>query len=101
MTLISTKVDLCRGHDACPPRPFETFSPNVTAEGFEVAREDDDLQLHGCPVHPPHGALVRRGYPTVYANGRRVAHVGAPVTCPSGELATGRPSVRIGEGDDL
>jgi len=95
---LSTKVDLCRGHDACPPRAFTSFSPNVTAEGFEVTREGDSLHDHGCPEHPPHGAVVRRGYPSVYANRRRVAYAGATVTCPSGEVATGRPSVKLGEG---
>ncbi|MEM1034124.1 MAG: PAAR domain-containing protein [Myxococcota bacterium] len=95
---LSTKVDLCRGHDACPPRAFQSFSPNVFAEGFEVTREGDAFHPHGCPVHPPHGAVVRRGYPSVFVNRRRVAYIGATVTCPSGEVATGRPSVRLGDG---
>lgn len=95
---LSTKVDLCAGHDACSPRPFSSFSPNVSAEGFEVTRETDSLQNHGCPQHAPHGAIVTQGYPTVTANGLRVAYVGAPVSCPSGVVETGRPSVLIGEG---
>jgi uncharacterized Zn-binding protein involved in type VI secretion len=98
MPMVSTKVDLCRGHDACRPRPFESFSPDVTVEGFEVTRERDALQPHGCSDHPPHGAVVSRGFPSVTVNGERVAYVGATVTCPSGEVATGRPSVWVGEG---
>lgn len=98
MPLVSTKVDLCRGHDACPPRPFSTFSDNVLAEGFEVARQTDALQSHGCPQHAPHGAEVTCGYPSVFVNGQPVAYVGAAVSCPSGIVDTGRPSVLVGEG---
>ncbi len=101
MPYLSTKVDLCRGHDACPPRAFTEFSPNVIAEGFEVTRERDSLHAHGCPNHPPHTAVVRSGWPDIYANGERVAYVGAGVTCPSGVVNTGRPSIRLGEGDKI
>jgi len=98
---ISTKVDLCHGHDACAPRPFATFSPNVFVETFEVTREGDSLQDHGCPKHTPHPADVSRGYPTVMANGSPVAYVGASVTCPSKIVNTGRVSVLIGEGGQI
>ena len=98
MPSISVKVDLCSGHDACTPRPFNSFSPNVFVEGFEVARETDSLQSHGCSQHMPHSATVSRGYPTVTANGLSVAYVGASVTCPSATIGTGRPSVFLGEG---
>lgn len=101
MPEVSTKVDLCRGHDACPPRPFATFSANVIAEGFEVARQEDGLVSHGCPQHSPHGADVTRGYPTVKVNGRPVAYVGAAVSCPSAVVNTGRPSVWVGEGSRI
>lgn len=95
---VSTKVDLCAGHDACRPRPFDSFSPNVLAEGYEVTRETDSFQNHGCPEHSPHGAVVTQGYPTVTVNGLRVAYVGAPVSCPSAVVGTGRPSVLVREG---
>ncbi len=98
MPEVSTKVDLCQGHDACPPRAFLTFSPSLTVEGFEVVRESDRLHVHGCSQHPPHSAVVRRGWPTVYVNAHRVAYVGAPITCDSEVVATGRSSVLIGEG---
>ena len=98
MPEISTKVDLCQGHDACPPRPFAWYSPDVTAEGFEVARETDTLQPHGCPQHVPHGAVVSRGWQSVRVNGQPIAYVGATVTCPSNVVATGRVSVLVGEG---
>ena len=98
MPEVSTKVDLCRGHDACPPRPFSSFSNNVFAEGFEVSRQTDGFVAHGCPQHVPHGASVTRGYATVYANQLPVAYIGASVSCPSGVVNTGRPSVFVGEG---
>jgi uncharacterized Zn-binding protein involved in type VI secretion len=101
MPQVSTKVDRCRGHDACPERPFETWSENVLAEGIEVTRENDDLQPHGCPAHVPHGAIVTRGFQTVKVNGRPVAYVGAAVSCPSGEVRTGRPTVWVGEGERI
>ncbi len=98
MPEVSVKVDVCAGHDACPPRPFESFSPNVFAEGFEVARETDSFQSHGCSQHSPHGAEVTRGHPSVHVNGLRVAYIGASVSCPSAIVGTGRPSVLVGEG---
>lgn len=101
MPLVSTKIDKCQGHDSCDPRPFDSFSPNVLAEGFEVTRETDDLQSHGCSDHSPHGASVTRGYPSVTANGLRVAYIGASVSCDSSIVATGRPSVLVGEGSRI
>ena len=95
---VSTKVDLCQGHDACPPRAFPEFSHNVTCEGFEIVREGDSLYDHGCPDHPPHGAVITAGWPNVYANGQRIGYVGASVSCPSEVVDTGRPSVRVGDG---
>lgn len=98
MPEISTKVDLCQGHDACPPRAFSTFSDNVIAEGFEVSRETDSFHAHGCPQHVPHGAVVSRGWQSVKVNGHPIAYVGATVTCPSNVVGTGRVSVLVGEG---
>ncbi len=98
MPAISTKVDVCQGHDACPPREFVDHSPDVRAEGFHVTREDDGLASHGCPEHTPHGATVTAGYPSVRANGKRVAYIGANVDCSSEIVKTGRPSVLLGEG---
>lgn len=95
---VTTKVDLCSGHDACAPRPFATFSPDVFAETFEVARQGDSLQDHGCPHHPPHGAVVSYAWQSVLVNGAPIAVIGSTVSCPSGTLGTGRPSVLVGEG---
>jgi len=98
MPEVSTKVDLCQGHDACQPRAFSTFSNNVLAEGFEVARETDSLQEHGCSKHETHGAEVTGGWKSVTVNGRPIAYVGAKVSCLSNVVETGRVSVLVGEG---
>ena len=98
MPLVATIVDLCRGHDRCSPRPFSTASDNVHVEGFRVTREADALQNHGCSKHAQHDAEVTRGYPSVRVNGSPIAYVGADVSCPSGVVDTGRPSVMVGEG---
>lgn len=95
---VTTNVDLCSGHDGCAPRPFATFSANVFAESFEVARQGDSLQEHSCPAHPPHSAVVSYAWQTVLVNGSPIAVIGSTVSCPSGTLGTGRPSVRVGEG---
>ncbi len=97
MNLVSTKIDVCAGHDACPPRSLASYSPDVTAEGIEIARQDDNLVGHGCSVHPPHGATVSYGWQSVTVNNRPIAHVGASVSCPSGVLSTGRRSVTVGQ----
>lgn len=96
MPKVSTRVDLCRGHDACPPRPFETSSPNVFAEGIRVAREGDTFKAHSCSSHTPHSATVVAACPTVFANGRRIAVIGSLVDCPSVKVGTGRATVFAG-----
>ncbi|MFO0759339.1 MAG: hypothetical protein U0359_22795 [Byssovorax sp.] len=78
--------------------PFVTFSPDVTAETFEVVRQGDSLEEHGCSRHPPHGAVVSYAYQSVRVNGEPIAVVGATVSCPSGTVGTGRPTVKVGEG---
>ncbi|MEP7120984.1 MAG: PAAR domain-containing protein [Byssovorax sp.] len=98
---MTTKVDLCSGHDACAPRPFATFSANVFAETFEVARQGDSLQEHACSSHPPHAAVVTHAWQNVLANGSPLAVIGSTVSCPSATLGTGRPSVLVGEGQKL
>ncbi len=94
---VTTKVDLCEGHDACAPRPFATFSPDVTAETFAVVRQGDSLEEHGCSKHPPHGAVVSYAFQRVTVNGEPIAVVGSTVSCPSGTVGTGRPTVKVGE----
>lgn len=101
MPEVSTKVDLCQGHDACSPRSFASHSPDVFAETFEVTRQGDALQEHGCPDHPPHGAVVSQAWQNVLVNGRPITVIGSAVSCPSGVVGTGRPTVLVGEGRRL
>ncbi len=98
MPEVSTSVDLCQGHDACAPRAFATHSPNVFAETFPVTRQGDEFVEHGCPDHPPHGAVVSHAHQNVLVNGQPITVVGSTVSCPSGVVATGRPSVLVAAG---
>jgi len=96
MPKISTKVDVCAGHDACPPRAFSSSSPDCEVESQPVTRQGDSFEAHGCPDHPPHSAVVSRGFSTVEVNGRPVAYVGASVSCASPIVNTGRSTVTVG-----
>ena len=93
---VSTKTDVCEGHDACEPRAFASWSPDVTAEGLAVVRETDRLVPHGCDDHSPHGAQIAKGHSDVEVNGLPVGHVGALVDCESQRVKTGRSSVVVG-----
>lgn len=93
---ISTRVDVCAGHDACGPRDLVSWSPDVTVENIEVARQGDTLVPHGCQAHPPHPATITHGFATVTVNNKPIAHVGAAVSCPSGTMNTGRRTVTVG-----
>ncbi|EFB91544.1 hypothetical protein HMPREF7215_2805 [Pyramidobacter piscolens W5455] len=42
-----------------------------------------------------HASALADGWPTVYAEGRRVGYVGAPVACGS-TVAEGSPNVFVG-----
>ena len=101
MPEVSTKVDLCNGHDGCAPRAFAEHSPSVFAETFEVTREGDGFVSHGCPDHAPHGAVVSYAWQSVLVNGKPITVVGSSVSCPSGVVGTGRPTVLVGEGRRL
>ena len=96
MPKVSTKVDVCSGHDACASRSFATSSSDVYAEGEKVVRETDMLDPHGCDKHPPHPASVVAGESTVFANGLPITVVGSGVSCPSLTVKTGRATVFAG-----
>jgi uncharacterized Zn-binding protein involved in type VI secretion len=73
-----------------------SYSPDVTVEGFEVARQDDRLEEHGCPQHPPHPATITAGWQTVTVNNQPIGCIGAGVSCPSAVMSTGRATVTVG-----
>ena len=96
MRPLSTRDDLCQGHDECDPRAFSSHSANVFAEKVPVVREGDALEDHGCPLHGSHDATISRGHSTVFVNNRPIGHKDALVSCDSEKVATGRKTVFVG-----
>lgn len=84
--------DIDTGHDACPPRPNSSASSTVRVNSIPAHRQGDSWSAHGCPAHPPHGAVTVSGSPTVRANGIPIARIGDPVSCGS-SIAQGSYSV--------
>lgn len=88
--------DTCTGHDACPPRPLVTGSPNVFVNGRAAVRVGvDAFADHGCPDHSPHSAVVSSGSASVFINGAPAARIGDPVSC-GGSVLEGSPNVFTG-----
>ena len=87
--------DKCSGHDACPPRPIISASENVFVNGLGWARVGDNYALHGCPEHPPHGAILAEGSRTVFVNGIPAGRIGDAVSC-GGCANEGSPDVFCG-----
>ncbi len=51
---------------------------------------------HTCPGIPEtHASVLADGWPSVYAEGRRIGYIGAPVACGSA-VAEGSPNVFVG-----
>lgn len=96
MPAITRQGDNDTGHDACPPRPLASGSPNVFVNGKAAGRVSaDSYALHGCIVHSPHSAVVSSGSSNTFINGFAVARVGDPVNC-GGSVAEGSPNVFVG-----
>lgn len=96
MPAITRQGDKDTGHDACPPRPLSTGSPNVFVNGKAAGRVSaDSYALHGCIVHSPHSAVVSSGSSNTFINGFAVARVADPVSC-GGSVAEGSPNVFVG-----
>ena len=87
--------DVDTGHDACPPRPLVTASPDVFVNGKGAGRVGDAYALHGCPAHPAHSGVIASGSSTVFINGRQAGRIGDPVSC-GGSVAEGSPDVFVG-----
>lgn len=87
--------DNCTGHDACPPRPLVTGSPNVVVNGKRAGRVTaDSYAAHGCEDHAPHSAVISSGSPNVMINGFPSGRIGDPVSC-GGSVAEGSPNVIV------
>ena len=79
MPNVALKGSICSGHDCFPPRDVIQYSPNVFAEGREVARDTDAVRVHCCISC--HGRNLAGGSATVFVNNLRLAHLGTPVNC--------------------
>ena len=83
------------GHDACPPRPLATGSPNVFTNNIPQGRVGDSYPAHSCPDHLPHTGAISSGSSTVFVNNISAARIGDAVSC-GGNVAVGSPNVFIG-----
>ena len=83
------------GHDACPPRPLNSGSPNVIVNGKLAGRVGDTYVPHSCSAHAPHIGMIDRGSATVIINGKQAGRIGDPVSC-GGNVAEGSPDVIVG-----
>ena len=99
MTLLVARkdVDVCTGHDACPPRKAVEGSPDVFLEGHAVVRLGDAWETHGCPAHPPHKGHVAQASDEVTVNGLPVVRIGDPLDC-GGKVKTGSDGLYAGGG---
>ncbi len=90
-------VDICTGHDACPPRKAIEGSPDVFLEGHAVVRLGDHWESHGCPAHSPHKGKVIQASDEVTVNGLPVVRIGDPLDCGS-KVKTGSEGLYAGGG---
>jgi len=88
-------VDICTGHDACPPRKAIEGSPDVSLEGHAVVRVGDLWEAHGCPTHPKHPGRVEQAYEDVTVNGLPVVRMGDSLDC-GGRVQTGSDALYAG-----
>lgn len=83
------------GHDACPPVPLASGSPDVYINGRPAGRVGDPYSGHGCRIHPAHVGTISSGSATVYINGRKAGRVSDAVSC-GGAVQEGSDDVMIG-----
>lgn len=95
MPAVTRVGDNDTGHDACPPRPLATGSPNVFTNSIPTGRVSDSYVPHGCVVHAPHSGVIASGSSTVYVNSLQIGRIGDPVSC-GGSVAVGSGNVFAG-----
>ena len=96
MPALTRQGDNCTGHDACPPRPLATGSPNVIVNDKGAGRVSADIYAaHGCDAHAPHSAVIASGSSNTFINGFPAGRVDDPVSC-GGNVAEGSPNVFVG-----
>lgn len=80
MPQVARVKDLCTGHDAYPPRPAKTGSPNVFVNGRAIHRKLDLWEEH-CMGEECHIGETIDGCETVFANGKPVARIKDRIHC--------------------
>lgn len=95
MPAVTRVGDNDTGHDACPPRPLATGSPDVFTNSIPTGRVSDSYVPHGCVVHAPHSGVIAAGSSTVYVNSLQIGRIGDPVSC-GGSVAVGSGNVFAG-----
>lgn len=95
MPAVTRVGDLNTGHDACPPVPLASASPDVYINGIACGRVGDPYSPHGCNVHPSHVGVIASGSSTVFINGIPCGRIGDSVSC-GGSVAQGSPDVFAG-----
>ena len=95
MPAATRQNDNCTGHDACPPVPLVTYSPNVIINGLGAGRQTDLYSTYGCVAHPGHQDVIVAGSSKVDINGLPAARVGDAVSI-GGAVQDGSPNVIIG-----
>ena len=94
MPAITRLGDMSRGH-CYYPRPNDSASGNVFANGIGVHRMGDHWKRHKCHKKS-HDGVLASGWPTVYVNGLQAGHIGAKISCGD-SVAMGSPNVYVGE----
>lgn len=94
MPAATRKGDIGSGHDACPPTPAITGSPDVYVDGKPVVRVGDAYKPHKCKKHAKHPRAQASGSGTVFVNGKPVARIGDGINC-GGAAAAGSPTVFV------
>lgn len=95
MPAATRQGDNCTGHDACPPVPLVSCSPNVIINGKGAGRQTDQYSTHGCVTHPGHQDVIAAGSSKVDINGLPAARVGDAVSI-GGSVQDGSGNVMIG-----
>ena len=95
MPAVTRTGDASTGHDACPPVPLASGSPNVFINGKSAGRVGDFYHAHGCIDHPGHSGVIAAGSASVFINGRPAGRIGDAVSC-GGSVAEGSGNVFAG-----
>ncbi len=94
MPAVTRLGDLCSGHGCWPPRPSNSASTDVLANGKGAMRLNDSYFVHCCKKKCHPGNLIV-GSGSVFINSRPAGRIGDQVNCGS-VAAQGSPNVFIG-----